>query len=163
VAFYSNHNSGVVSGVCEGINNANKEGNKMTDEELQHACIHRETIVGLKSDMLKALVDNALFKQISKETKEKIDTLFSKIETTTSRLEVKIDENAKGAYASIDKHITEGRWWRAGIVSVAVMLVIQACILASMWGNLMKTVEINTIRINKIEDLHPRQRVDKNE
>lgn len=69
---------------------------------------------------------------------------------------ITIDKRINGSIDDIQKHIEHGQGWRAGIIGVALMVIIQTLILASMWGRLCKTVEVNSERVKAIEDLHPR-------
>jgi hypothetical protein len=69
---------------------------------------------------------------------------------------VAIDKRINGSIDDIHDHIKAGIAYRIGIISVAAMLVIQTITLAFMWGQLCRTVEVNSGRIAAIENLHPR-------
>ena len=69
---------------------------------------------------------------------------------------INLDKRINGSIDDIEKHISSGKGWRVGIVGVAVMIIIQTITLASMWGRLCRTVEVNTVRIFDLEVLHPR-------
>lgn len=74
------------------------------------------------------------------------------IETSVKNTEKTITQSLK----SVADHIQSGQAWRVGIVGVACMVIIQSLILASMWGRLCRTVEVNSDRIVVLEELHPR-------
>jgi hypothetical protein len=74
------------------------------------------------------------------------------IKTTTEA----IDKRINGSIDDIHDHIKAGSNWRLGIVGVGVMVIIQTLALSFMWGQLCRTVEINSGRITAMEDLHPR-------
>jgi hypothetical protein len=74
------------------------------------------------------------------------------IETSVKNTEKTI----KSSILAVANHIKSGQAWRIGIVGVAGMVIIQSLILASMWGRLCRTVEVNSERIVVLEALHPR-------
>ena len=65
-----------------------------------------------------------------------------------------LSERINGSMASIEKHVNEGNAWRMGMIGLCGMIIIQTIILASMWGRLNRTVEINTRRLDIIEEEH---------
>jgi hypothetical protein len=77
---------------------------------------------------------------------------ITRIDTTL----LNVDKRINGSIDDIKKHIEHGQAWRMGIIGVAAMVIIQTLVLSSMWGKLVRTVEVNTGRIDGLEDLHPR-------
>jgi len=67
-----------------------------------------------------------------------------------------LDKRINGSIDEIQKHIEHGTAWRVAIIGVFAMMMIQILILSSMWGRLCKTVEVNTVRLNDLEEIHPR-------
>lgn len=57
-------------------------------------------------------------------------------------------------HAAIESHIKEGEGWRAAIITLVIAVIIQVAGFLTMWGSVTKMVEINTKRIDRIEDLH---------
>lgn len=74
------------------------------------------------------------------------------IEETVKNTETTIEKSIK----AVADHIKSGQAWRIGILGVAGMVIVQSLILASMWGRLCRTVEVNNERIVVLENLHPR-------
>lgn len=69
---------------------------------------------------------------------------------------INLDKRINGSIDAIEKHIQRGVAYRIGIISVGAMFILQTLILASMWGRLCKTVEVDTKRIDILEEIHPR-------
>ena len=69
---------------------------------------------------------------------------------------IAIDTRINGSIDQIEKHIEHGDKWRMTIAGVAVTLILVIV------GGLMKftrdekQIEVNTVRVDKLEDLHPR-------
>ena len=77
-----------------------------------------------------------------------IRDLLHKIDKTTGELSIRIN----GSVDNISKHIEHGQAWRIAIASVAIGVIIESLILASMWGQLVNIVETNTGRLVIIEE-----------
>ena len=73
------------------------------------------------------------------------------IETTI----INLDKRINGSLVAIEKHMDQGAQWRMGIIGVALTLFIQAILIINYNGKMMKQIEVNTIRLDKIENLHP--------
>ena len=69
-------------------------------------------------------------------------------------VEITLTPECYKRHANIEAHIKEGEGWRAVIITLAIAIVIQIAGFLVMWGSLTKMVEINTKRIDRIEDLH---------
>jgi hypothetical protein len=85
------------------------------------------------------------------------EQLFSDTQVIKEKV-LNLDKRINGSIDAIERHIRDGHAWRAGIIGVAVMMIIQSLILASMWGRICRTVEVNSERINELEILFPRTR-----
>lgn len=83
------------------------------------------------------------------------EQLFSDTQVIKERV-INLDKRINGSIDAIEKHISTGVAWRMGIIGVAAMMIIQSLILASMWGRICRTVEINSGRIGELEALFPR-------
>jgi predicted GNAT superfamily acetyltransferase len=75
------------------------------------------------------------------------------IETTV----VSLDKRINGAMTSIEKHMDQGTQWRLAIVGVATALLIQSFMIVVHSSRMMKQIEINTCRLDQLEQMHPRQ------
>jgi hypothetical protein len=73
-----------------------------------------------------------------KQLEDKIDTLISDVKTTT------------------DKNDAHGHWLIGIMCTIILVIMVQIGTFLFMWGQLTKTVEINSNRILSIEELHPR-------
>jgi len=69
---------------------------------------------------------------------------------------VSLDERINGSLEAISKHISEGKGWRTTIASITVAMIVQIIIFANIFGALCKQVEINTVRLDAVEVIHPR-------
>lgn len=65
--------------------------------------------------------------------------------------------------SQVDAHETRfeqndvhGRWLVGILVSILVTIFLQIGTFVYLWGRITKQVEINTVRMTSIEDLHPR-------
>jgi hypothetical protein len=90
------------------------------------------------------------------ELMERISELHTSVAVNTEATK-NLDKRINGALDGIAKHIDHGERWRASIIAIIATLLIN--IATSIWwaSALGKVVEINTARITKLEDLHPRK------
>ena len=56
-------------------------------------------------------------------------------------------------HAVIENHIEEGKGWRSLIITLVLAMVIQIGAFLQMWGSINKMVEINTKRLDRIEQV----------
>ena len=56
-------------------------------------------------------------------------------------------------HAEIQAHIEEGKGWRTAIISIIIAIFVQVGAFLVMWGSVTKMVEINTKRLDRVEDL----------
>lgn len=66
---------------------------------------------------------------------------------------INLDKRINGSLLAIEKHINEGKGWRTTIAGLAVAVGIQILSFAYLYGNLSKQVQVNTIKLDKIEIL----------
>ena len=63
-----------------------------------------------------------------------------------------LDRRINGSMDKIADHIAQGFYWRLAIGGVIGSFVIQVIIVASIWGSISKTVEINERMLSKITE-----------
>jgi hypothetical protein len=96
--------------------------------------------------------------EIFKRIEDKVDLLINQTEkihdkfSEITELRQAVKEHEK-KFSQLDVH----RRWAIGIeISTITIIAIQIVGFVYLWGNLTKTVEVNSGRIVTLEELHPR-------
>ena len=55
-------------------------------------------------------------------------------------------------HAEIEMHIQEGKGWRTAIIALVLAIIVQISGFLMLWGQLTKMVEINTKRLDRLEN-----------
>ena len=68
-------------------------------------------------------------------------------------MEDKLQPDCYKRHAEIENHIQEGKGWRSLIITLTITIMLQVGIFLQMWGGINKMVEVNTLRLNRVEAL----------
>lgn len=68
-------------------------------------------------------------------------------------MEDKLQTDCYKRHAEIENHIQEGKGWRSLIITLTITIMLQVGIFLQMWGGINKMVEVNTLRLNRVEAL----------
>jgi len=71
---------------------------------------------------------------------------------------INLDKRINGSIDAVEKHIKDGKTWRAVIISVGVAVVFNVISFAYMYGKLCQRTDNIAYAVEKIEELFPRTR-----
>jgi hypothetical protein len=70
---------------------------------------------------------------------------------------INLDKRINGALDIVAKHIEEGSKYRLAIVGLSITLIVNIFCVAYWYGVMNKQVQVNTERLNELEETHPRK------
>jgi hypothetical protein len=87
---------------------------------------------------------------------EQHQQLFSDIQVIKEKV-TNVDRRVNGSIDAIEKHIKDGKTWRAIVASTALAIILNVVAFSYMYGKLCQKTDTVVYAIEELKELHPRK------